>query len=312
MSETRPAADLSFPILDRCASVLLRPDGTVQLGVDPHRAVVITPPAEVTAEQTVRLLGHLDGSQSLDEACMRSAVAKESVLPILEELGRSGFLSARRPEPVRRSPVRVHGRGPLTDHLRSHLLDLGFTVLHTSANTPSGDESRWQTGLVLLTDRIVPEPGMLRELHSRAIPHLSVRLRDGVGVLGPLVLPGTTSCLRCADLYRRDLDPDWPLLLAQQLGRTGNACRATLLATVGLAMTELARILTPGSNSPHLAQGQPVTLNTTIEVDLRTPSLATRHWPRHPLCRCWSPTSSGPAHPGFQAVASQVGANREQ
>lgn len=296
MDRRSPALDfpvLDFPVLDRCASVLLRPDGTVQLGADPHRAVVIAPPPGVSAEQVARLLGCIDGSQSLDEACMRTAVPKEAMLPVLEELRRFGLLSARRPEPARRRPVRVHGRGPLSDHLRSHLLDLGFTVLHTSATTPDGDEARWQTSLVVLADRIVAEPGMLRELHRRRIPHLSVRLRDGVGVVGPLVVPGVSSCLRCADLFRRDLDPDWPLLLAQQLGRNGSACRATLLATVGLAMTELGRILDPGPDSQHSAARRPVTLNTTLEVDLRDPSLSTRHWPRHPSCRCWNPAESG-------------------
>lgn len=296
MTKTELAAGLDFPVLDRCASVLLRPDGTVQLGIDPHRAVVITPPHDVSAEQVARLLNCIDGSQSLDEACMRTGVAKESILPIAEELRRSGLLAYRQAEPERRRPVRIHGRGPLTDHLRSHLLDLGFAVLHTSANTPRSDESRWQAGLVVLTDRMVAEPWMLRELHRRAIPHLSVRLRDGVGIVGPLVLPGVTSCLRCADLCRRDLDPDWPLLLAQQFGRNGDASRATLLATVGLAITELGRILRPGRDSPLVGQTQPVTLNTTVEMDLRTPSLSTRHWPRHPSCRCWTPSVSASDH----------------
>ena len=243
---------------------------------------------------------------------MRAAVDKEAVLPILEELGRSGLLTARRPEQSRRRTVRVHGRGPLADRLRSHLQDQGCTVLHTSANTPRRDDPRWQADLVLLTDRLVAEPGMLRELHARSIPHLSIRLRDGVGVVGPLVLPGVTSCLRCADLYRRDRDPDWPLLLAQQLGRNGSACSATILTTVGLAMTELGRILGSGRDSPRLELRQPVTLNTTVEVDLRTPSLTTRHWPRHPLCPCWSPTERDAAHLGFAPVACQVRADREE
>lgn len=293
MTESSLAAAVSFPVLDRSATVLLRPDSTVQLGVDPQRAVLITPPPQVPATQLARLLRLLDGSQSLDEACMRAGLGKEAVLPILAELGRSGLLTIRRADSGRRQRVRIHGNGPLTDHLRRHLLDQGFAVLLTSPHTPSGNESHWQTELVLLTDRLVAEPGMLHELHSRAIPYLSIRLRDGVGVVGPLVVPGTTSCLRCADLHRRDHDPDWPLLLAQQLGRNGTASAATLLATVGLAITELGRILGGSDQSgPH----KPVTLNTTVEVDLRTPSLATRRWPRHPSCRCWSPAATAEFH----------------
>jgi hypothetical protein len=27
------------------------------------------------------------------------------------------------------------------------------------------------------------------------LPHLAVRVRDGIGLVGPLVIPGVTSCL---------------------------------------------------------------------------------------------------------------------
>jgi hypothetical protein len=36
---------------------------------------------------------------------------------------------------------------------------------------------------------------MVRDLHSRGVPHLAVRVRDGTGLVGPLVIPGVTSCL---------------------------------------------------------------------------------------------------------------------
>jgi hypothetical protein len=36
---------------------------------------------------------------------------------------------------------------------------------------------------------------MLRELHNQGVAHLAVRVRDGTGLIGPLVVPGVTSCL---------------------------------------------------------------------------------------------------------------------
>jgi hypothetical protein len=30
---------------------------------------------------------------------------------------------------------------------------------------------------------------------SRGVPHLPVQVRDGTGLVGPLVIPGVTSCL---------------------------------------------------------------------------------------------------------------------
>ena len=36
---------------------------------------------------------------------------------------------------------------------------------------------------------------MVRDLHIQGVPHLAVRVRDGTGLVGPLVIPGVTSCL---------------------------------------------------------------------------------------------------------------------
>ena len=49
----------------------------------------------------------------------------------------------------------------------------------------------------------------------RAYPHLMVRVAGDHGVVGPLVLPGLTSCLRCADLHRTDRDHAWAALAVQ-------------------------------------------------------------------------------------------------
>jgi hypothetical protein len=44
--------------------------------------------------------------------------------------------------------------------------------------------------LVVLSDYLVADPRMVRDLHSRGVPHLPVRVRDGTGLVGPLVIPG--------------------------------------------------------------------------------------------------------------------------
>jgi bacteriocin biosynthesis cyclodehydratase domain-containing protein len=35
------------------------------------------------------------------------------------------------------------------------------------------------------------------------VPHLAVSASEAIGVVGPLVLPGQSACLRCLDLTRR-------------------------------------------------------------------------------------------------------------
>ena len=49
--------------------------------------------------------------------------------------------------------------------------------------------------LVVLSDSLVADPRMVRDLNNRGVPHLPVRVRDGTGLVGPLVIPGVTSCL---------------------------------------------------------------------------------------------------------------------
>jgi hypothetical protein len=51
--------------------------------------------------------------------------------------------------------------------------------------------------LVVLSDNLVADPRMLRDLHSQGIAHLAVRVRDGTGLVGPLIVPGVTSCPGC-------------------------------------------------------------------------------------------------------------------
>ena len=54
---------------------------------------------------------------------------------------------------------------------------------------------RVDADLVVLSDNLVADPRMLRDLHSQGVAHLAVRVRDGTGLVGPLVVPGVTSCL---------------------------------------------------------------------------------------------------------------------
>ena len=77
----------------------------------------------------------------------------------------------------------------------------------------------------------------------RRTPHLLVRVRDGNGLVGPMVVPGVTSCLRCADLHRSDHDAAWPAVAAQLRDTVGTADRATVLATAALAVNQVDRVL---------------------------------------------------------------------
>ncbi|MGW0175495.1 hypothetical protein ACWDUM_16840 [Rhodococcus sp. NPDC003322] len=273
---------LDGPRLDPRTPVLTRPSGTLQLGWNPETALLLRPPAGVTAAALADLLRLLDGHHSRAEIVWqanRVGVDSDDIGQILSELARVGALLPFRRKPTVRS-VHLHGRGPLADGLTTALGDgrvrIGRSVPDRAGVGPPTDG----IDCVVLTDDLVPDPQTVADLMAAGTAHLPVRLRDGRGVVGPLVVPGRTSCLRCADLTRTGLDAEWPHLAAQLLGRVGTATPDAVLATVALAVSELTALIDGDPSRP------PASLDATLELDLRSPRLVRRPWPTHPDCGC--------------------------
>jgi hypothetical protein len=87
----------------------------------------------------------------------------------------------------------VHTCAPLSDLLVEASRCSGARVAHSSQ--PHAAVTSAAVDLVILSDSLVADPRIVRDLHSRGVPHLPVRVRDGIGLVGPLVIPGATSCL---------------------------------------------------------------------------------------------------------------------
>ncbi|MGP4095938.1 ThiF family adenylyltransferase [Nonomuraea sp. KM90] len=133
--------------------------------------------------------------------------------------------------------------------------------------------------LVILAP-VTPLDGVLiNDLNSLRIPHLLVSAFEGHGTVGPLVLPGTTACLHCLDLTRRDRDPDWPIVTA----RLGGYPPGEIACDVALATAVAAGAV--GHALAHLDGRESAVTNGTIDV---TPDWRwkRRSWRAHPQCRC--------------------------
>jgi bacteriocin biosynthesis cyclodehydratase domain-containing protein len=133
--------------------------------------------------------------------------------------------------------------------------------------------------VVLARPWAASDPLAAGELGAR-VPHLIATVRGEVGIVGPLVVPGVTSCLRCADLHRRDADPRWPRFAAQLTATEPPPSGATVtcLVTVATAALQVLAYLDRSA--------APATLDATVE--LRPPDLRprVRRWPPHPACDC--------------------------
>lgn len=133
--------------------------------------------------------------------------------------------------------------------------------------------------LVLLTDAVVPAPEVLAELMATKTTHLPVRVRDGIGIVGPLVVPGRTSCLNCADLHRTERDQSWPRIAGQLAGRALPACLADVHSCASLAAAQTLRALCAEREPPPV-------WNTTLEFDAFAGTVKNRWWPPHGKCHC--------------------------
>ena len=270
--------------------VLLRPDGAVQVGWDPRRAVLVRPPDGLTAPELAALLRSMRSpipiSQLQRQAVDRGLADTGGLTNLVGQLVSAGVATRGcRPSRGRAASIRVHGRGPLSDLLLEALRCSGARIAHSSQ--PHAAVSPAAVDLVVLTDYLIADPRMVRDLHSQGVPHLAVRVRDGTGLVGPLVIPGVTSCLGCADRHRSDRDAAWPAIAAQLRDTIGVADRATLLATTALALSQVNRVIAAvrgHEGAPDL--GPPQALNATLEFNLNAGTIVTRQWTRHPLCSC--------------------------
>jgi hypothetical protein len=135
---------------------------------------------------------------------------------------------------------------------------------------------------LLVLPSVEPVDAALRGILTvGGVPHLVVGVRETTAVAGPLVLPGLTGCLRCADLHRTDRDPAWPVVAAQLAGvrrRREEPCDV-VLATVAAGVAALQCLA-------HL-DGRPVAAaGASLEMALPDWRLRRRGWPPHPRCDC--------------------------
>lgn len=127
-----------------------------------------------------------------------------------------------------------------------------------------------------------PDPELSAALMSDRTPHLVASASEAIGIVGPMVLPGRTACLRCLDLHRTDRDPAWPLILAQLAGRQPIplACDAPLAAAVAAQAAFQALAFVDSAAAPDAVT------NGTLDLVLPAWQWRRRTWPPHQRCSC--------------------------
>jgi len=299
------------------------------LGLDPAGAPVVEGLSPALAEMLDELATPTGVGPLVARAVERGADAGAADA-LLRELVHAGAVVdaalADRAERHRAgSAVVVSGRGPLAVGIVTGLVHAGVGAVHTDTGgtvrsvdlgtglvdadrgserlaatraavrrlVPTAATDRPPRGapdLVVLADT-VPEPVRLADLFATGTAHLAVRLRDGIGVIGPLVLPGRSTCLRCLEVHRGARDPAWPAVAAALAGRSGRADPACTAATAALATAQALAAL----DGTARGGAEPAALDATLELDVRAGTLLRREWEPSPSCGCGADTAHGGA-----------------
>lgn len=176
--------------------------------------------------------------------------------------------SAERPDPGRPSLVTIGP--PWSVAARAGSVD---------PHPPSWPQTPAPDLTVIASDRLGVDRSYTDPLLRSDQAHLLLHPTGGGIVVGPLVVPGRTACVRCTDLVRRDLDPDWPALLSQLCRTSGSPAPSLVGWAAATAVTQAMALLDDAGPST------PETADATIELG-RDHVVRRRMWPRHPDCGC--------------------------
>ncbi len=185
--------------------------------------------------------------------------------------------------------VLLDGRGEVTDLVGAHLRRFGVRTLQgawvaeaAAVDIEVGDPRAFLNAVVLI-GRGSADPARARPWWVGGIPHLPVRVGVHRVRVGPLVVPGRSSCLTCHDLARAQRARGRPVRSPDGAAWTG------LVAPVDSgpepSLVILASAVTAAVILDVIA-GDTSLAGVSTEVHTPVPALIHRHWPRHPGCTC--------------------------
>ena len=163
--------------------------------------------------------------------------------------------------------IEVVGRGPVARAVYHIGLDSGFQFT----------QQRSLASFVIFVSKSHPHIFDHENSHLCTLPHLHVATRLDKATIGPLVIPGSSSCFRCAHLHRCDTSPDW-MQMDLQWRRHVNSGHSDAILTHYTALHVL--LITR-----HWIDGAALT-NTLWDAKLPWPQFDPQNAPPHPLCGC--------------------------
>lgn len=262
--------------LDPALPVLWRSPDAVQFGVS---AVAVLSPVEAWQ---LRLISEL--TAGLPESAVMVwaeilGVSPSRVRTFIADLS-PALLRVDPDLPARVPRVRLHSDRPAHDAhmlatLRGVCGDAGIEVVGLAPGTGR------DPALVIVLAHHTVAPRTSAALLADEVAQLPVVVTANGVRIGPVIVPGQTACLHCAELHRIDHDPGWPTVATQLLELVAPVPSPLVALEAAVITARFVKAAVFGTDAAQLAGAS---------VSLRAAD-ARREWARHrphPSCGCLS------------------------
>lgn len=294
-----PPRDVRVAGIDKAHVVWLlnlRGERTLAQAVEDGRAAGLRPS---TMSRLARSAAHCG---LLDDASTVAPIPTDPPPPVREQMA-VGIASARHLygsgahaviHRRQRAEVVVQGSDLIADVV-AHVLTAASVGSIVRGRAPHSGARRHRQAAAriacqVLCDATHPDAASDPDAMALDIPHLAVSCAGPRATIGPMVIPGRTSCLRCRDLHLSDADATWPRAAVQWAARRPADTIAGLAHLAGSwAALQVLALIDAGPHEASLP-----TLDGALTISL--PEARPVHEPRpaHPLCGCrWPRTGTG-------------------
>ena len=163
--------------------------------------------------------------------------------------------------------IEIVGQGQLVESIYQLGIDAGFEFTN----------QRSCASVVIFVSGAHPRVFEHANSHLCSLPHLHVGTRLDRAQIGPMVVPGESSCFRCAQLHHCDSSPDWMAVDIQWRHHAKSGQTDSILAYQTAAYTLLLL--------RHWMDGIKIT-DSVWSANLPWMNFHSQPAPPHPLCGC--------------------------
>lgn len=280
-----------------------RTPASVQFGVDV--AHVVIDPTSNSVEKAIAVLKSGFSEASLDAVASECGLTRNEFLHFVDSI-RPAMVQEENTKDSPEVAIALSGMGFAVESMATALSaipgliitlrrdELGTDFRHEGVSSKKSlnvytranriKQSHGQA-LAISFHHYVSRPEEAGHLLRNAVPQIPVIFSDSEIRIGPVLgIPGGL-CAACLYMHQRDVNPQWPAIASQLLGKTAPSYQpfSVLLVTTLLAQYVAVSVSSLRAGSDSLLQ---LSHNTMVHLNPETGSATHSQWTYHPDCAC--------------------------